>query len=128
MIKLGNKPFLTSIHVPVKNGAVLRTCTYYVLRVLERVLFLTSIFQSNTLEVSVLVSRCLFPLHPIAAAIQSIGVICRDLEGDTSYGLGRIFFHAFLYHGSFDFALMILSDLSSFYSFEEMTDYDTVQK
>jgi len=79
-------------------------------------------------EVSVLIYRSLFPLHPIAAAIQSIGVIRRDLEGDTSYGLGRILFPAFLYHGSFDFTLMLLNNLQSLHTFEETADDDTVQQ
>jgi len=60
--------------------------------------------------------------------IQSIGVIRRDLEGDTSYGLGHVFFPAFLFHGSFDFVLMILTGLNSLHLFEEIVDYDTVQK
>jgi len=58
-------------------------------------------------EFTVLILRSLFPVHPLSAAIQSIGVCRRDLEGDKSYGIGRSLFPAVLLHGSFDFALMI---------------------
>lgn len=73
-------------------------------------------------EIGVLLLRSLFPVHPIAAAIQSIGVIRRDLEGDTSVGLGRIILPAVLLHGSFDFVLMFLSSLDSIHWYEHMPD------
>jgi hypothetical protein len=53
--------------------------------------------------------RCLFPIHPLAAAIQSLGVCKRDLENDSSTQVGRILFPAWLLHGSFDFSLMAYS-------------------
>eukprot|EP00550_Attheya_septentrionalis_P012888 CAMPEP_0198303146 /NCGR_PEP_ID=MMETSP1449-20131203/56735_1 /TAXON_ID=420275 /ORGANISM="Attheya septentrionalis, Strain CCMP2084" /LENGTH=579 /DNA_ID=CAMNT_0044005631 /DNA_START=292 /DNA_END=2029 /DNA_ORIENTATION=- len=59
-------------------------------------------------ELSTLLLRSLFPVHPLCAAIQSIGVCRRDLEGDRSCQLGRILFPAILLHGSFDFALMVM--------------------
>jgi len=59
-------------------------------------------------EASTLLARSIFPVHPLAAAIQSIGVCRRDVEKDRSMGLGRILFPALLLHGSFDFALMFL--------------------
>ena len=80
---------------------------------------------SNIIEIPTLLMRSLFPLHPVAAAIQSIGVIRRDLEGDNSYGVGRIFFPAFLYHGSFDFTLMFLSALNKLQVFEESSSWNT---
>merc|ERR1712232_115374 len=58
-------------------------------------------------EISTLLARSLFPVHPLCAAIQSIGVCKRDLEGDRKIGLGRIIFPAILIHGSFDFVLMV---------------------
>jgi len=58
-------------------------------------------------EISTLLARSLFPVHPLCAAIQSIGVCKRDLEGDKKYGIGRIIFPAVLLHGSFDFVLMV---------------------
>lgn len=58
-------------------------------------------------EIVTLVVRSIFPIHPIAAAIQSIGVCSRDLEGRPGVGIGRIIFPALLLHGSFDFALML---------------------
>jgi len=54
--------------------------------------------------------------------MQSIGVIRRDLEGETSYGLGRIFLPAFLYHGSFDFVLMFLGAIEKIHWIEGMPD------
>ena len=57
-------------------------------------------------EISTLYVRCLFPIHPMAAALQSIGVCRRDLEKDPSVGVGRIIFPAWLLHGCFDFSLM----------------------
>jgi len=57
-------------------------------------------------EISTLYVRCLFPIHPMAAALQSIGVCRRDLEKDSSVGIGRILWPAWLLHGTFDASLM----------------------
>ena len=58
-------------------------------------------------RLATLVARCLFPVHPLTAAIQSIGVVRRDLEGDKKkVGIGKIILPALLLHGGFDFALM----------------------
>eukprot|EP00521_Asterionellopsis_glacialis_P011647 CAMPEP_0195307638 /NCGR_PEP_ID=MMETSP0707-20130614/37817_1 /TAXON_ID=33640 /ORGANISM="Asterionellopsis glacialis, Strain CCMP134" /LENGTH=587 /DNA_ID=CAMNT_0040371891 /DNA_START=544 /DNA_END=2307 /DNA_ORIENTATION=- len=59
-------------------------------------------------QISTLIARSLFPVHPLAAAIQSIGVCRRDLEGDKSVGLGTILAPAIILHGWFDFVLMFL--------------------
>jgi RsiW-degrading membrane proteinase PrsW (M82 family) len=69
---------------------------------------------SVTNELVTLVTRSLFPLHPLLAAIQSIGVVQRDLESDRKSQLGRIVFPAVLLHGSFDFMLMISALLKNF--------------
>jgi len=66
--------------------------------------------------------RSLLPIHPIAAALQSIGVIRRDVEGDKSYGLGWIIFPAVLLHGSYDFALMLFEGLQKIHSLAEDGD------
>lgn len=66
-----------------------------------------------TNEISTLVARSLFPVHPLCAAIQSLGVVRRDLEGDTKSQLGRILFPAILLHGAFDFVLMFLALLAA---------------
>lgn len=58
-------------------------------------------------ELFTLLIRSVIPVHALAAAIQSIGVCRRDLEGDRKYKLGRIIFPAVLLHGSFDFFLMV---------------------
>ena len=48
----------------------------------------------------------IFPLHPICAAIQSIGVVRRDVENDSRCKLGRgILLPSILLHGSFDWIL-----------------------
>lgn len=64
-------------------------------------------------EVVTLLARSIFPIHPLAAAIQSIGVCRRDLEGDQTVGLGRILVPAILLHGSFDFVLMVMALVQS---------------
>jgi hypothetical protein len=66
-------------------------------------------------EIVTLIARSIFPVHPLCAAIQSIGVCRRDLEKDESRQLGRILFPAMLLHGSFDFVLMLLASLAGLY-------------
>lgn len=68
--------------------------------------------QSLSMEVSVLISRSLFPVHPICAAIQSIGVCKQQLENDQSIGIGRILLPAVLLHGTYDFSIMLLNFLA----------------
>lgn len=58
-------------------------------------------------ELTTLLVRSLFPVHPLVAAIQSIGVCRREIEGDKTFRLGRIILPAVLIHGFFDFFLMI---------------------
>eukprot|EP00540_Astrosyne_radiata_P021404 CAMPEP_0116836716 /NCGR_PEP_ID=MMETSP0418-20121206/8254_1 /TAXON_ID=1158023 /ORGANISM="Astrosyne radiata, Strain 13vi08-1A" /LENGTH=329 /DNA_ID=CAMNT_0004466523 /DNA_START=280 /DNA_END=1269 /DNA_ORIENTATION=+ len=60
----------------------------------------------------VLILRSAFPIHPFFGALQSIGVVKRDLEKDPKIGLGRIILPAILLHGSFDFILMLESVLT----------------
>ena len=64
--------------------------------------------SNPTTEITTLLARSIFPVHPLAAAIQSIGVCRRDLEKDQSMGFGWIILPAVILHGSFDFALMLL--------------------
>jgi RsiW-degrading membrane proteinase PrsW (M82 family) len=64
-------------------------------------------------EVFILVARSLFPIHPIAAALQSIGVCKRDLERDHKTRLGRIVFPAILFHGLYDFSVTWLYYLAN---------------
>lgn len=68
--------------------------------------------SSLSLEIAVLVSRSLFPIHPLCAAIQSIGVCKRHIENDKSIGLSRILFPAIMLHGSYDFTIMMLNFVS----------------
>ncbi|CAB9528339.1 tRNA methyltransferase 11 homolog (Saccharomyces cerevisiae) [Seminavis robusta] len=63
-------------------------------------------------EVGTLVVRSMFPVHPLAAALQSIGVCRRDLEKDHSMGMGKVLLPALLLHGFFDFSLMFLQLLT----------------
>ena len=58
------------------------------------------------MEVIILIARSLFPVHPIAAALQSIRVCERDLEKNSKLGLGRVILPAVLFHGSYDFFLL----------------------
>jgi RsiW-degrading membrane proteinase PrsW (M82 family) len=54
-------------------------------------------------EVTLLIIRSVFPVHQLCAAIQSIGVVRRDLEGNRDFQLGRIILPAILLHGMYDF-------------------------
>ncbi|KAL9183556.1 hypothetical protein ACHAXT_004412 [Thalassiosira profunda] len=80
------------------------------------------------IEISTLLARSLFPVHPLCAAIQSIGVCKRDLEGDKRFGLGRIIFPAILLHGSFDFVLMVAAFLQQRKDIIEGKDDESGQK
>ena len=76
--------------------------------------------------------RSALPVHPLCAAIQSIGIVRRDVEipfhiqnnqqnGNDhrlSYGLGRAILPAILLHGTFDFALFFLGFLANLYTTE----------
>jgi hypothetical protein len=76
----------------------------------ENLLYVFVYTETNiAAETTTLVLRALFPVHPLCAAIQSIGVVQRDVEKDKSVGVGRIIFAAWLLHGSFDFLLMAYS-------------------
>ncbi len=68
--------------------------------------------ESITVQLSILGMRSIFPIHPLAAAIQSIGVCKRDLEGDPTVGIGQILLPSVLLHGTFDFSLLLLSWIS----------------
>jgi RsiW-degrading membrane proteinase PrsW (M82 family) len=58
------------------------------------------------MEATILIARSLFPIHPIAAAIQSIGVCKRDLEKDSKVRLGRVILPGIIFHGLYDFAIL----------------------
>jgi RsiW-degrading membrane proteinase PrsW (M82 family) len=58
-----------------------------------------------TSEIIMLLARSLFPIHPIAAALQSIQVCKRDLENEK-LRLGGIMLPGILFHGLFDFMLV----------------------
>ena len=63
-----------------------------------------------------MIIRCVFPIHPLAAALQSIGVVRREIERNRSSQVGRIIFPGWILHGSFDFALMAYSQIVSILS------------
>jgi len=94
----------------------------------ENIVYVFS-YSGGTLgdEVGVLIARSLFPVHPIAAAIQSIGVCRRDLEGSIGVGIGRVILPAIVLHGSFDFVLMLLGFIGQHMSdsADESTGDDT---
>ena len=70
---------------------------------------------SVQMQLTVLISRSLFPVHPIAAAIQSIGVCRRELEGDKAVTgrLGRIILPAVVFHGGYDFFILWIDFLAT---------------
>jgi len=68
--------------------------------------------QSFQLQLGVLIQRSFFPIHPILACIQSIGVCQRDLEASRTTKLGRIILPAVCFHGTFDFLIVFISFIS----------------
>lgn len=56
-----------------------------------------------------LIVKSLFPIHPLCAAIQSIQVVKRDLEKNTSIGVGRIVMASVFLHGTYDAALLFIN-------------------
>lgn len=68
--------------------------------------------SSVEMELYVLIARTLFPIHPIAAALQSIGVVERDVEKSPTR-FGRILMPAVLFHGTYDFLLLWIDFLVS---------------
>jgi hypothetical protein len=64
--------------------------------------------KSVPLELGVLIQRSFFPVHPILAAIQSVGVCERDVEMSKSKKLGRIILPAVIFHGMFDFLIALI--------------------
>jgi PrsW family intramembrane metalloprotease len=64
--------------------------------------------ESVMLELGVLLERSCFPIHPVLAAIQSIGVCQRELEGVRSMRLGRVILPAVILHGAFDFFIIFI--------------------
>jgi Flp pilus assembly pilin Flp len=54
-----------------------------------------------------LLARFLLPIHPICAAWQAIGVCRREVEGDDMIQIGRILGPVIVFHGGFDFVVML---------------------
>ena len=73
-------------------------------------------------EISVLILRSLLPVHPVAAAIQSLSVIRHDVEGKEDINIGQIIFPAVILHGSYDFVLMALPALILLFGIESDDD------
>lgn len=61
-------------------------------------------------ELETLFLRSLLPLHPVAAALQSLGIVERDLEKRGQ--LGRAVIPAIVLHGIFDFAVIFPATLA----------------
>jgi len=60
-------------------------------------------------EIIVLICRSLFPIHALCAAMQSVGVVKRDVELQRGFHIGKIILPAIILHGTFDAILMIMS-------------------
>lgn len=67
-------------------------------------------FSHHFEELETLLLRSLLPLHPIAAALQSLGIVERDIEKRGK--LGRAVIPAIVLHGIFDFAVMFPATLA----------------
>mmetsp|Transcript_12531 Transcript_12531/g.27671 ORF Transcript_12531/g.27671 Transcript_12531/m.27671 type:complete len:349 (-) Transcript_12531:330-1376(-) len=59
----------------------------------------------------VLFVRALLPVHALAAAIQSVGVVQRDVEGHASLKVGKIVMPAVLFHGLFDACILVCTSI-----------------
>jgi len=73
-------------------------------------------------EIITLLIRAIIPVHPLCAAIQSIGICKRDLEKDQSMGLGKALFPAILLHGMYDFVLMAIAVIATVDNLDDQTD------
>jgi hypothetical protein len=73
-------------------------------------------------EILVLLVRSILPVHSICAAIQSIGVVRRDVERDAGYQIGWAILPAVVVHGFFDFALMTIAFWQFMHSPDPPTD------
>ena len=79
-------------------------------KVMNCILIFCALFS---IEITVLLMRSVVPVHPICAAIQSIGIVRRDVEGEAGFGIGKAILPAFLLHGLFDFAIMTLAVIAN---------------
>jgi hypothetical protein len=59
-----------------------------------------------------LIARAFFPVHPICAALQSLGVVRRDVEGESK-SFSAILGSAVLFHGAYDFFIVWIEFLAS---------------
>lgn len=91
-------------------------------------LIVATYFGVNSLctEIATLIVKSIFPVHPIAAAIQSVYVCRRDLEKDPTIGIGRIVLPSVVFHGTYDFTLLAIAsswqkDYNYFYQVENVT-------
>ena len=80
--------------------------------------------SSLKLELAVLAARAFFPVHPLAAALQSIGVVERDVEGQRLSHLGRIIAPAVLFHGGYDFWLLWVDFMATKHGVYDENDDD----
>ena len=78
-----------------------------------------------SVELFVLLARSLFPVHPIAAALQSVLVCKRDLEKQENIGLWHVILPGVIFHGLYDFFLMWV-DFLAHRSAKYATDDDEV--
>jgi len=76
--------------------------------------------DTPAVEMTVLIARSIFPVHPLCAAIQSIGVCKQRLEKKPSYKLGSIIMMPVFLHGLFDFTLMTGGVLVNVYGEESI--------
>lgn len=80
----------------------------------------------NVAEITVLLARSALPVHSICAAIQSIGIVRRDVEQDPKWGLGRAVLPAILLHGFFDFSILALAFWWYTFNAPEVAETDDV--
>eukprot|EP00934_Nitzschia_sp_Nitz4_P000313 Nitzschia sp. Nitz4//scaffold1_size375055//370667//372364//NITZ4_000347-RA/size375055-processed-gene-0.94-mRNA-1//1//CDS//3329541258//313//frame0 len=69
--------------------------------------------SSVDVEVFILIARTIFPVHPIAAALQSIRVCQRDVEKKDTVKTGNLILPGLLFHGIYDFTLLWIDYLAT---------------
>jgi len=61
----------------------------------------------------ILFVRSIFPVHALAAAMQSVSVVQRDIEGMASLKVGKIVLPAVLFHGVFDSCIFVVAAIGT---------------
>jgi len=62
----------------------------------------------------ILFVRSILPVHALAAAVQSVSVVEREVERKASMKVGNIVLPAVVFHGTFDLCIIVFATMSEF--------------